>query len=640
MSDTDVAFHDSMRPCWGPDGTLVYAAPPNTKAFDRSSRRTRERNGILNIQKDSIVSESRDIQFAKFSDEASAPFLTKQKAITAIELDQNDLPCAILDEHIPFSDFYDDREVRDPASKHEKLVWMLCSVLWDTIPGSNESIQGRMRKDMLSAFWENLVDTASTQHVALAKSDEEKAIASLSGHRVAEACRHLVDGKDFHLATLVALIGGKESLRQDIRKQLNDWRGRQVLAEISEPIRTIYELLAGNACVCDGTKGVAAEDRVQSFVISQRFGLDWRQAFGLRLWYSALSNDDINGAITAFAEDLAQEKETARPVAWYVEEKIPALWEDKDQDHREDLLWGILKLFAFGDTKLEAALCPENSQLSPLDFRLMWQLSQALARDITSLHFTDESKADEITLSFAAQLTNEGSWLDAIFVFLHLIDADSREKAIHEHLGRFAGRIGSDDSQSFHTLTETYLIPPQWIWEAKALYMRSVQNDSRAEVECLIRGEAFNEAHRTFTRKVAPKTVIELDYDTLRALLAGFAGKENVITEWNLGGQIYLDFLELVDCERKSRPVDRKVLARLLAGLPAVVEGSRHPDFLERVAVETISAAVAKAVVAMGKDGDKTDLPKILQLPLTEDNYLKHTVGLSLEYYRSAMVAR
>jgi nuclear pore complex protein Nup98-Nup96 len=69
MSDKERAFHDSMKPSWGPDGTLVYAAPPNGKPFGRSSRRARERDGILTVQKQAIVSENRDIHFAKFSNE-------------------------------------------------------------------------------------------------------------------------------------------------------------------------------------------------------------------------------------------------------------------------------------------------------------------------------------------------------------------------------------------------------------------------------------------------------------------------------------------------------------------------------------------------------------------------------------------
>jgi nuclear pore complex protein Nup98-Nup96 len=72
MTDVDRAFHDSMKPSWGADGTLVYAAPSNAKPFGRSPRRSRERDGLLSIQKGGIVSESRDVRFAKFSNEVGS----------------------------------------------------------------------------------------------------------------------------------------------------------------------------------------------------------------------------------------------------------------------------------------------------------------------------------------------------------------------------------------------------------------------------------------------------------------------------------------------------------------------------------------------------------------------------------------
>src|SRR5277367_1769669 len=335
-----------------------------------------------------------------------------------------------------------------------------------------------LRKDNLSAFWQKLVGQASNRYVAMAKSSEEKTIACLSGHRIPEACGHLLNGKDFHLATLVALIGGNDRMRRDIREQLNEWQKSKVLSEFSQPIRAIYELLAGNVCVCDGTKGAPIEDRIESFIISKRFGLDWRQAFGLRLWYAILGSDDIARAVELFAEDLEQDKETARPQAWYVEQGISPLWNDEALDSREDLLWGLLKLYANHNTDLESVLRPENSQLSPLNVRLSWQLSRALIASGKASYGEDgDEKADQLTLSFAAQLTNEGNWVDAAFVLLHLSSASGRAKAILDHLAHHASRIGPEDGQTFVTLVQDLRIPSTWVWEAKALYMRSVQKD-------------------------------------------------------------------------------------------------------------------------------------------------------------------
>jgi nuclear pore complex protein Nup98-Nup96 len=628
MNENDRAFHDSMKPSWGPDGTLVYAVSSNAKPLTRSSRRARDKDGLLTIQKGGVVSESRDVRFAKFSNEvsqsfciigtvlinrqASADALKKHKALAIID-DSGDVPFATLRDQFSFSEFFDNSDSKNPAILHEKLVWQLAGILFDHIdvPAELQDVPNaieRLRKDKVSAFWKKLVDHASTQQATMIKSNEEKAIASLSGHRIADACGHLLSGKDFHLATLIAQIGGRDSMRKDIRQQLQEWHKSKVISEFSLPIRTLYEILAGNVCVCDGSKGGPVEDRVESYVISKRFGLDWRQAFGLRLWYGILAGDDITIAVQQFAEDLGQNKETSRPQTWYVEQKVPTLWEDNNLDDREDLLWGLLRLYTFQDADLEAIIRPENSQLSPLDTRLSWQLSRALTAT-GEVSYRDEAndKADQATLSFASQLTNEGSWLDAVFVLLHISSEEARAKSIQEHLAHHAGRIGTEESHSFTTLANAFKIPTAWIWEAKALYMRSVKSDPRGEVDCLIKAGLSEEAHRTFTKEVAPKSVIERDYGTLQKILDGL--DENVIPEWHLGGEIYQDFLDLLAAQKGGEQVDYAVIDRLLAGLPAAVEDSRHAGFMETVAVEIMSAVVAKAVAAMAQNGDVSLLP-------------------------------
>jgi len=642
-----------MRPSWGADGTLVYAGPSNPRSFGRSSRGVRERDGLLSIQKGSIVSAKRDVRFAKFSNEAAAKSLKQHMDLVTIEPSDN--PCAILPLTFKFSDLIIDTPFQGNATHHENNVWKLASILWDAINVPEElegvpQIEQRLRKDNLSAFWAKLVAPASNQQVSMARTKEEKAVAALSGHNVEEACKHLLDGKDFHLATLVSLIGNKDSTRKEIREQLNGWKKTDVLSEFSSPLRTIYELLAGNVCVCDGVKG-SPENRIESFTISKRFGLDWRQAFGLRLWYGTLAKEGIEAAVSNYAEDLAQELELAWPSPWYMEQKIQPLWDDQQIDDREDLLYGLLKIFAFDTVDDESVIRPENSQLSPLNYRLSWQLGRALSRAEVTRNPLSEEAEDKMTLSFAAQLTNEGSWIEAVWVLLHLFHDEARAMAIQNHLAHHASLIGADDSENFAKLTQTFKIPASWIWEAKALYMRSVKNDPRAEVDCLIKAGSFEEAHRTFTKDVAPKTIVERDYETLKTLLAGFRGMEISIPEWHLGGEIYCDFLELLESQSKGKEPDYSLLQRLLAGLPAVVQGSRHPVFMETVAMECISGIVAKVVAATGVKGEvslyhlshvkrhaNTDQKaKILTLPLTEDNYLKHTIELSLGYYKRVM---
>lgn len=62
-------FHNSMKPSWGPNGTLVYAAPTDVQSIGKASRRAREKDGLIIVQKAAVVSEKRDVRFAHFSNE-------------------------------------------------------------------------------------------------------------------------------------------------------------------------------------------------------------------------------------------------------------------------------------------------------------------------------------------------------------------------------------------------------------------------------------------------------------------------------------------------------------------------------------------------------------------------------------------
>lgn len=611
MDPAEKAFHDTLRPSWGPDGTLVISTTPKT--ITRSSRRALEKDGIMAMGRLNIVSEHRDIRFAKFSNETSPKSLANQMALTRVNLVDN-VPTVSLGPISTLTAFFHGRDLQNPANAHEKMVWELASILFDQVTdvdGNRVPPSGlrQARRRNLSKFWQNTVEEASNKAVGMARSPEDKAIASLSGHQIPDACKHLLDGKNFRLATLVSLIGTSDQLMQDMREQVKEWRDVNVLSEFTEPIRAIYELLGGNVCAVEGAKG-AMENRMESFVLSQRFGLDWKQAFGLRLWYAITSADDVVEAIHSFAEDIQQDKEP-RPQPWFAEQGIAALWDDPDKDLREDLLWGLLKLYADKEIDLADILRPENSQLSPLDHRLCWQLGQALVNTgKVSFGRDAEDKADAATLTFAWQLTNDGHWLEAVFVLLHLTNAAARAKAIQEHLSHHAQLIGSEQSEDFTTLTQTFKIPAEWVWQAKALYMRSVKGNPRQEVVYLLRAGSYAEAHKTFTKQVAPAAIIERDWDGLDDLLSEFgddAGR--FVPDWNFGGRIYRDFIELVRHVEHGQAgaVPPRVVEGLMAGLPALhesVQVRQDADVLEVAAVADMASEVAKVVVELAKKGE------------------------------------
>lgn len=604
--EAEKAFHDGSRPTWGPNETLVVTRPLGSE----HGRSLRDTSDILSFQRPTIQSTHQAVRLATFSTESSKKFLRTQDGLTQIAV-VNGVPVATL-QASNVQDVFHHQNMNDPASIHEKWVWELASILFD----DKDGLGAASRKSRLSNFWADLVSQASAKSIGLAATPEEKAVACLAGHRITEACKHLLEGKNFRLATLVPLIGTSNTAKKDMRDQVKAWHDSKMLSEFSEPIRAVYELLGGNPCVCEGMKGVPVEDRMESFVISKKFGLDWKQAFGLRLWYSVSQQDDLDVAVRNFQQDIDQDREEV-PQPWYLEQGIKPLWFDYESHHRQDLLWGLLQLYADPEADLEAVLRPENSQLSPLDMRLCWQLGVALvATGKVSFGGHAQDKADAATVSYAAQLTSAGEWLEAIFVLLHLSDEQARQRAIQEHLCRHAGLIGSESDPNFALLTDKFCLPATWVWEALALYMRSVQGDAAAEVQCLLKAGSYVEAHRVLVRQVAPQAIIERGYADLAAIMAQFDGNRELVSDWHHGGEVYSLFLSLVQSRAKGEAVPRPVLDRLVAGLHAMDESVKDDEILRFAALSDMADETAKEIVKLTRKKQVSTYPHPLCISL------------------------
>src|SRR6266516_2580892 len=64
MNSTERAFHNSLRPSWAPDGTLVYAMPSTLAS--RTGKKSTHKDGLILDRRGLIASESKDIRFAGF----------------------------------------------------------------------------------------------------------------------------------------------------------------------------------------------------------------------------------------------------------------------------------------------------------------------------------------------------------------------------------------------------------------------------------------------------------------------------------------------------------------------------------------------------------------------------------------------
>lgn len=397
----------------------------------------------------------------------------------------------------------------------------------------------------LPAFWKQLVSEATDYSLAHATSPEEKAIICLAGNRVPDACGHLLAAGNFRLATLVASIGMQN---KEIRAQLKDWRESNVLAEFSEPVRAIYELLAGNACVCAGVKGVPIENRVESFTISQRFGLDWMRSFGLRLFYTTGTTPDVAEAVRSFQSDIDQDREP----------------------QPDSALWSLLKAFA-------------NREFDWSDTRLGWLMTKAIyATGKVSFGEDAAEKLDKASLSFASSLTAHSHWVPATFVLLQLSDAGAREAAVRDHLGRHAHRIGSsrDPASAFTALCKLG-VPETWIWEAKALDFRSRQ-DAQQEFLSLIWAGNYTEANQAFVNRVGPDLVIQRDLKRLFSYAQLLYRVRKKLPDWDRAAAVYLLY-PMARLQSKHQPLDR-FDNQLFDGL-AALRGAARGDIRQEAAI-------------------------------------------------------
>lgn len=471
----------------------------------------------------------------------------------------------------PFANF----AVANPSdSTYVKTVWTLASILFDEqVPlageGSftkNPENEPLVRKDRLITFWSRLCEGPKEESDKELRR-EERAFVKLTYHDIEGACLDLIENKDYRLATLIAQLGdGDQVIRDDMDSQIQTWRELNVLSEMVEPIRALYGLLAGKTCVCEGKKG-HVEDVARDFTLSERFKLDWKRAFGLRLFYGTLFQEPIEKAVDLFAKDLESKNEPAKPTRTVIEFNGSA---KPDPSSTDDLLWSLLKVYAASKEwmpfpSIASILCKQDIvQSNKLNVVLSFQLYYTLTLRFPSI--SNPMSGDALAVEYASQLEAIGEWLWAMFAIMHIDDSSRRQRGLQDLLGRHAMDFPNDPGhETFITLTQELKIPAPWIWQAKALGARAslittssgLQHslnkavlDARVmELTCLVRAGEWHEAHAVLIRSVAPKLIIGEDWHRLGELLLLFRECKENIQDWSGdsgGGAIYEDFLTLV----------------------------------------------------------------------------------------------
>lgn len=346
--------------------------------------------------------------------------------LTDIELDEDGIPRATLSSSIRFRDFASLFDAGDRS--HEATIFRLGPALFDEIdlrlPANSpmelvDRILGLRRKLALSKWLENAVAPAVDSD--LLKNGENrpaKLFTLLSGNAVARAVDMALEGNDMRLASLISQAGRTGEFRDEILRQLDDWKKYHADSVISPEYRRVYALLAGITDISPGNKSDASPD----VLVSK--DLDWKRAFGLRLWYSCPFESSITDVFEDYDASLQAPHPPAIPIPPYLESAKSAKWNLPTRP--TDILYNLIRLYSDVTVSLEQVLSARDASPSPTDLCLPWHLYLLLSRVLRKRDFIDRdeegysAQADRLTQAYAAQLEQNGQWTLAAFVLLHL----------------------------------------------------------------------------------------------------------------------------------------------------------------------------------------------------------------------------
>jgi len=522
---------------------------------------------------------------------------------------------------IKFSSFCEQITERDKQigqtdeSKLELDIYELAHVLFDKYddqfskglsPLQKGKHADQIRKDRLSEFWTSLIQEKHADQLQSPAASEENVIALLSAHQIHDACYRLSELGSPRLSTMVAQLKiADDQFHSDIAEQLAAWRDQNIISEMSEPIRALYELLAGNTTISEGKSQGPLENRASTFSISERFDLDWMQAFGLCLWYGKAKNGTIEHVVRDFADKLAAKQESAFPFP-------DGVSQGEQQQHP---LWVLLQLYAATKgTQEEAPTLPQAlTPLSrPFDNRIPFQLHHALIANLPSLPISPDL-ADKLAIDLSFQLSASSFPLGAIFALLHLSNPSLRRHHIQSLLTHHAAtlpqmldRKAAAINQQWQILIEKLKIPAAWICHAKAHYFRAT-HQSLNELRYLLLGEDWVQAHECLCLRVAPRAIIDEDWNVIRAMVGQFGNhiKEWVV-DWETGGGMYADFVALVEEQYRRRRKKREVAVekenQVVIEIEKEKEEKYSPDSESRI--KRLQAALEEMGRSFRKRGD------------------------------------
>nr|XP_034193442.1 nuclear pore complex protein Nup98-Nup96 [Osmia lignaria] len=459
-----------------------------------------------------------------------------------------------LHDHCSLAEEFADRFTTDCYAAYVVNVWKLCVALWGTLPDINAENTGGhavavARREAIGEWLQNFIRRTLEQRENTNISNDEKILLLLSAFELEEACESARKLGDHCLALLMAQLRSGMAVKTLIKEQIALWQDAGIEENIPLERLKLFALVAGEPLVSSK----------HGLVINVCEGLDWKRALAVHLWYFSSPVASIRDALELYENSF----DTGKTEYAYATAPKP---EYKGDDYEieitngkaiYDLCFHLLKLFCTGNHGLGELLNPATHTVDPLDYRLSWLMQQVLLA--LGYSHLSEHVATLTHINFATQLEAHGLWHWAIFVMLHISDADKRKTAVINLLQR---HVEIEDREDYveeeKFLTEELGIPSIWIHRAKAVKSCVAKRYGKAAFY-LIKAEQWNTAHEIIIEHLAADAIINENYEYLRHLLRPLIPSEcnSTISGWSCQGQLLWEYMEItMDIECLLRGVD------------------------------------------------------------------------------------
>uniref|UniRef100_A0A6B2KWK9 Peptidase S59 domain-containing protein n=1 Tax=Arcella intermedia TaxID=1963864 RepID=A0A6B2KWK9_9EUKA len=600
-------LHRSFRVGWSPDGSLII---PVAKSNENTIK----------------IGEIRIIKMAPSGDKEEEEKMllshkkhTKKESgiITPTFVPRDQMPASLIQEY--------KRMLTPNSSAYETLE--LVEALFGSIPNLPPHTHEFERKFRFNNW---LKQTLSKNTIQKRENVGDLSLYQdlfllISVKKIEEAVQLAIKNKLYRLAALIAQAGARNGeFQQEIGNQL---RGLKDKDELTIAKKNLFLLLSGDIkALCDSD-------------------IDWKRALALHFWFfihhplnphSPLS-DIFNNFKNFFMTESRE-----HTVQYYL------------IDFFSNPRLGVDRKF----------LNPDPSD--PLNYSIVWKIQNILE----ALHLEKvplrEPFHSRVTMDYASQLECLGLWEWSIYVILNVrsiggVDASWRKKdAIQAILHRNAQHL----EKKMDFLKEMG-ISDKLMYSALALWQETTGNYD-LQVECLIKSEEWDRAHKVFTDRLLARLFIEEHslhpfskhyhykdpeqiqwFQNLKIL-----SSHNVL-DWNGRGCIYYKYVcvlkEFIFCEalfEVGRLLAKKPLRKLMSGdWGLLLDTSSHPSRSlyqtikkiesSRADLDALSKVLSKEEAldqdcAMAKAKYQTYLTIIDSPPPPTEPYLSYTPGRPL----------